>query len=252
MHGQMLYYTHPMETANNSFDFWYAVNNTEIVHLPEGNLETFGTTIINYHLVTELMDSVNQIRIREGRLEAGQPQIITPDAYLQTMLDGFGDEAQKYIDWLKKYEKDIHVLQYAFQLKQESFTEHIVTDSLENVVNRVRDAVSVSKDPLGAVLVGVDSPWDVCLIRLFREVIQKSAPLNIREMQNRSLFDQDNGVPRGVRNSIEDAFAAANRNPDQINSLNAKLQTLGLFDQYEDRFFSLVKSLKNTNKKEIQ
>jgi hypothetical protein len=243
----MLYYTRPMETDSNNFDFWYAVNNTEIVHLPERHLETFGTTILNYHLITEMMDSVGQIRIREGRLEAGQPQIITPDAYIQTALDGFGEGAHQYIEWLREHEKDIRVLQYGFRLKQEAFSEHTVTDSLDNIVNRVVDSVKTSNDPFGAVIVGVDDLWDVCLIKLFREVIQQSAAFNIQQMQQRSLFETDNGVPRGIRNSIEDAFSAANRDPALIGALNNKLQALGLFSEYEDRFFSLVKSKGTTD-----
>ena len=231
-----------MDTEKESFNFWYAVNNTDVKLMPEKHLETFGTTVLNYHLITELMDSVDQVRIREGRLEAGQPQIITPDAYLQTAMEGFGEEAQRYVDWLKEHEQDIKVLQYGYKLKQESFSEHIVTDSLENVVERVEASVAASNDPMSAVVVGVDDPWDVCLVRLFWEVIQKSAVFNIRDLQQRNMFEQENGVPRGIRNSIDDAFKNANKDSSLINDLGAKLQKLGLFDEYEDRFFSLVKS----------
>jgi len=226
----------------DSFDFWYAVNNTDVKLMPSRHLETFGTTILNYHLITELMDSVDQIRIREGRLEAGRPQIITPDAYSQTALEGFGDEARQYVEWLKEHEQDIRILQYGYKLKQESFSEHIVTDSLEPVVERVKEAVEARGDPMSAVLVGVDDPWDVCLVRLFWEVIQKSALVNIREMQKQNLFDNEQGVPRGVRNDIEAAFKAANQDPSRIQALGAKLHALCLFNEYEDRFFSLVKS----------
>ncbi len=231
-----------MAKEHDSFDFWYAVNNTDVKLMPARHLETFGTTVLNYHLITQLMDSVDQIRIREGRLEAGRPQIITPDAYSQTALEGFGDEARQYVEWLKEHEQDIRILQYGYKLKQESFTEHIVTDSLDPVVERVKETVEASGDPMSAVLVGVDDPWDVCLVRLFWEVIQKSALVNIREMQKQSLFDNEHGVPRGVRNDIEAAFKAANQDPSRIQALGAKLHSLGLFDEYEDRFFSLVKS----------
>ena len=233
-----------MNREINSFDFWYAVNNTEIVLLPQQHLETFGSTILNYRLVTELMDTVGRIRIREGRLEAGQPQIVTPDNYLETIMEGFGDEARKYVDWLREHEQDIKILQYGYRLKQESFSEHIVTDSLENVVNRVKDETKAANDPLSAVVVGVDEPWDVCLIRLFREVIQKSAAFNIRELQSRNLFETVNGVPRGVRNEIDAAFLAAGKDSSLIDALAAKLRAAGLFDEYEDRFFSLVKARK--------
>ena len=231
-----------MTEERDSFDFWYAVNNTDVKLMPQRHLETFGSTMLNYHLITELMDSVGQVRIREGRLEAGRPQIITPDAYSQTAMEGFGDEARQYVEWLKEHEKDIRVLQYGYKLKQESFSEHVVTDTLDPVVERVKTAVEARGDPMSAVLVGVDEPWDVCLVRLFWEVIQKSAMFNIREMNKQNLFENDQGVPRGVRNDVEAAFKAANKDPSLIQALGTKLRALSLFDEYEDRFFSLVKS----------
>lgn len=227
---------------HDPFDFWYAVNNTDIKILPSGHLETFGNTILNYHLVTELMDDTSRVRVREGKLEAGRPQIITPDAYAQTALEGFGEEAQQYIDWLREHEQDISVLQYGYRLKQESFHESIVSDSLGEVVERVETAVKAAEDPLSAVVVGVDEPWDVCLIRLFWEVIQRSAVFNIREMQSHKLFEREQGVPRGIRRDVDAAFQAASKNPQQIKALGARLHAMGLFDEYEDRFFSLVKA----------
>ncbi|MBN2302128.1 MAG: hypothetical protein JXN60_06375, partial [Lentisphaerae bacterium] len=167
-------------TKRTTFDFWYAVNNTEIVQLPSRHLETFGTTVLSYHLISELMDSVNQIRIREGRMQASRPQIITPEAYSKTLLEGFGDQAQLYIDWLKEHKQDVQiVLQYGYTLKHEAFNEHVVSDNLQTVVERVKNDVKDKSDPFSAVLVGVDNPWDVCLIKLFVEVIQQSASANI-------------------------------------------------------------------------
>lgn len=110
-------------------NFWYAVNNTEIISTPDRHLETFGTTTLNYHLVSELMDVTNQVRVREGRMLAAQPQIITPQAYAETFMEGFGQEASRYIDWLREHEQEnnLHILQYGYSLKQESFSEHIIT-----------------------------------------------------------------------------------------------------------------------------
>lgn len=232
---------------HDSFNFWYAVNNTDVKIMPRGHLETFGNTILNYHLISELMDDTSRVRVREGKLEAGRPQIITPDAYAHTALEGFGDEARQYIDWLREHEQDIRVLQYGYRLKQESYRETILTDNLEQVLDRVKTAVSESEDPLSAVVVGVDDPWDVCLVRLFWEVIQGSALFNIREMQSHKLFEREHGVPRGIRRDIDEAFKAASKDPQQIKVLGARLRALGLFDEYEDRFFSLVKSTRGTS-----
>jgi hypothetical protein len=226
----------------DSFNFWYAVNNTDVKVMPSGHLETFGNTLLNYHLITELMDDTSRVRVREGKLEAGRPQIITPDAYAHTALEGFGEEARQYIDWLRDHEKDIRVLQYGYRLKQESYRETILSDNLDQVVDRVKIDVEATRDPLSAVVVGVDDPWDVCLVRLFWEVIQSSAVFNIREMQRHKLFEYEDGVPRGIRREIDDAFKAASKDPGQVKALGARLHAMGLFEEYEDRFFALLKA----------
>jgi hypothetical protein len=226
---------------NTSFNFWYAVNNTEIVLMPDRHLETFGSTVLNYRLISEMMDSVNQIRVREGRIQAHQPHIITPEAYSETILEGFGEQAEQYVEWLKHHEQDIRILQYGYTLKQEAFSEHIVTDNIQSVVERIKGEVAAADHPHTAVVQGVDDPWDVCLVKLFWEVIRQSAAPNIRELQKRRMFEDDRGVPRGVRNEIEGAFAAATRDPSLIEALAHTLQRYNLFGDYEDRFFSLVR-----------
>ena len=123
----------------STFDFWYAVNNTEVVLMPSRKLETFGATILNYHLVTELMDTADQTRVREGRMQANRPQIVTPEAYSKVLLEGFGEEAAKYVEWLRTHEKDIRILQYGYRLKQEAFSEHVVSENLETVIKRVEE-----------------------------------------------------------------------------------------------------------------
>ncbi|MBL7077905.1 MAG: hypothetical protein ISS31_10580 [Kiritimatiellae bacterium] len=224
-----------------SFDFWYAVNNTDIVLMPGRHLETFGSTVLNYRLISEMMDSVNQIRVREGRIQAHQPHIITPEAYSETILEGFGEQAEQYVNWLKQHERDIRILQYGYTLKQEAFSEHVITDNIQNVVDRIKGEVEAGDDRLTAVVQGVDDPWDVCLVKLFWEVIRQSAAPNIRELQKRRMFEDDGGVPRGVRNEIEAAFQAATKDPSKIEALAHTLQRYSLFDEYEDRFFSLVR-----------
>lgn len=226
----------------NTFDFWYAVNNTEIIKLPTRHLETFGTTVLHYHLISELMDSVGQVRIREGRMLASQPQIITPQAYSSTLLEGFGEEAGKYVDWLKSHEKDVRILQYGYRLRQESFTEHTVTEDKQAVVDRVKAEVEKKADALSAVVLGVDNPWDVCLIKLFWEIVQHSAHTNVQQLAQRRMFEETDGIPRGVRSEIDRAFIEANRNPSMIPALGKRLQQYGLFEDYQDRFFALVKS----------
>ena len=230
-----------MKNKPTDFDFWYAVHNTEILIPPKRHIETFGNTIINYHLICELMDDTSKVRVREGRMQALRPQIITPSNYANTVLEGFGEQAGRYLEWLRQHEDSVRVLRYGYTLKKESYNEEVITDSIESVMERVLKEVSSRSDPFSAVIKGVDEPWDVCLVKLFWKVIEGSAGSNIRELQERHMFELKDGIPVGVREDIEKAFAAAQSDSTLIKPLGKFLQDNGVFDQYQDRFFRLVK-----------
>ena len=229
-----------MNKKRTKFDCWYAVENTRIVRPPQRHLETIGNTIINYRLVSELMDGVGKVRIREGRMQALRPQIILPSNYDNLTLEGFGPEAQRYLQWLKENEDHIRILRYGYTLKQEAFSEQVVTDSVEAVVERICNDESVKSDPFSAVVQGVDDPWDVCLVKLFWTVIRQSAEANIRELNDRRMFDLKDGVPVELRNEIEIAFEAAGKDRSLVKPLGRMLQEKGVFEAYQDRFFSLL------------
>jgi len=229
-----------MSKKPTQFDFWFAVNNTEIVVPPKRHLETFGNTIINYYLVSELMDTIGKVRVREGRMQALRPQIITPSSYSTTLLEGFGEQAQQYLEWLKEHEDSVRILRYGYTLKQEAFSEQVISDSLEAVIARVKGDVTGKSDPFAAVVKGVDDPWDVCLVRLFWTVIQNSAQTNIRELHERRMFEIQDGIPVGLREEIEKGFHAAAKDASLIKPLGKLLQDNNLFEQYQDRFFKLV------------
>jgi len=230
-----------MDKQPTQFDFWYAVNNTAVVMAPRRHLETFGNTLINYHMVSELMDNVGQVRVREGRMQAMRPQIVTPSAYSSMILEGFGEQAEKYLEWLREHEDHVRILRYGYTLRQEAFSEHVVTDNLDAVIERVKQDVTGRNDPFSAVIKGVDDPWDVCLVRLFWQVIQNSAQANFREMAAKRMFEIQDGLPQGLRDEIEVAFQAAGRDTALIKPLGRLLQQHNVFDQYQDRFFALVK-----------
>jgi hypothetical protein len=223
-------------------DFWYAVSQTRILVMPSRRLETFGATLLHYHLISELMDTAGQIRIREGRITSQRPQIITPTAYATEILEGFGPEAGRYADWLREHAQDLRMIQYGFKIRKEEIQQHIVTDSLSTVMERVEKAVRAKEDPLAAVVVGVDEPWEVCLLKLMVDVSGGSFRGNVRDLERRRMFDLNPGVPSSIREEIEIAFSEAGRDHSKIKELGAKLQKHGVFNEYEDRFFELMKN----------
>jgi len=231
-----------MAEKHTKFDFWYAINNTEIVSLPTRQLETFGATILNYHLVSELMDVVDHVRVREGKIQSYRPQIVIPgSAAYQSVLEGFGDEAERYMDWLKEHKQSLHVLQYGFKIKKGECSEHVLADNVLSVTEKIKSEVTGRNDHFSAIVRGVDDPWEVCLVKLMFEVIGRSIPGNVHELQRRHMFGETDGVPNVVAQEIEDAFLKAARNPSLTGSLARKLERYGLFEKYQDRFFAIVK-----------
>ena len=222
-----------MATPPKEFDFWYAVNNTEVLEVPRNRLETFGTTLINYRLVTELMDSIGAIRIREGRIQAFRPEILTPQSFSESPLEGFDNEqANDFIRWLREHESELVLLKYGFKIRHETVTESLVHDTLDAVVERVRSEMKSKSDPLSALVVGVDEPWEVCLLKLLVEVVKRSAPGNARDLRS---------DPDGSGHEIERAFRRATADRSQLAPLAALLNRTGRFKEFEDRFFSLVR-----------
>ena len=224
----------------SAFDFWYAVRNTHVLAAPRRHLETFGNTLVNYHLLAEPMDAVGKVKVRTGRMQMFKPQLLMPSAYAKTELEGFGEEAEKYLEWLKENEQDVRVLRYGYTLKQEAFSEEVVTDSMEAVSERVVKAVAAGGDAFAAVVAGVDEPWDVCLVRLFWLMVQNSSGPNIMEMAKQRMFELQEGIPVPVRREIEVAFAAASRDRALVPALGKLLKQHDVFEQFEDRFFKLV------------
>ena len=84
-------------------DFDYAIENTRVILAPEHQIATFGSTSFDFYLISEQMDRVNQVRIRNGKIQAERPQILTPEHYCRLLLDGFGDKAERYVDQLREH-----------------------------------------------------------------------------------------------------------------------------------------------------
>jgi formate dehydrogenase maturation protein FdhE len=152
-------------------------------------------------------------------------------------LDDFGPEARMYAEWLKENGGDLRILQYGFKIQKQELKEYVVSDQLDNVLEQVKAQVEAKDDPLSAVLVGVDDPWEVSLLKLMVELVQHSANGNMQDIQALNTASKESLTYR-----IDQAFLEASRDRSQINTLADILKTNDLWDQYEDRFFALVRS----------
>lgn len=169
-------------------DIHYALETTEVLHEPDRRIDTFGTTSFEFHLLSELMDDVTQVRIRSGRITAEKPLILRPEISGELEFEGFGDQARAFGEWLRDRVENTAALQYGFNFRKSEVTESLVHDSMENVRDRVVDDARRTGNPLTAVILGVDDTWEICLLKFTIEMIQKSHRINLFDFKRRGLL----------------------------------------------------------------
>jgi len=169
-------------------DFDYAIENTQVILAPERQIATFGSTSFNFYLISELMDRVDQVRVRNGKIHAERPQILTPEHYCRLLLEGFGEKAQRYVDQLREHARNVAVLRYGFQFRKTDVTEQTLRDSIDAVINRTKRRVESENEPLSAVIQGVDDAWEVCLLKFTIDLIERSSGENLGDFRKRGLL----------------------------------------------------------------
>ncbi len=169
-------------------DIQYALETTEVLHEPDRRIDTFGSTSFEFVLITELMDSVDRVRVREGRINAERPRIMTPDAMREMKFEGFGEQAEQFEDWVRANIERFKFLQYGFQISRTDLSETIVHEPFDTVSGRVVDEVFRSGNPLKAVIGGVDDVWEISLLRFTLEMVASSHETNAFDLKRRGLL----------------------------------------------------------------
>ena len=222
----------------------YAARNTEILRLPQQTLATFGMTNIGYYLVTKPIYSepakdVTETVVREGRVIADRPRIVTP--YYLSRLEGFSADAKKYFEMLiKTHGPNAPGLFYTYRNEPKGLT--IVAENLGAVVERLNSEIDKRGDPLVTIIKGQDELWDVSLMRFIHEITQKSLQENLSQLRAKGLLDVDaGGVPMDARLRIEELFKKLSQGEIEPSVLKDELERWSLFEEYQDRFFSIFR-----------
>jgi len=169
-------------------DFQYAIENTQVILAPERQIATFGTTSFHFYLISELMDRVNEVRVRDGQIHADRPQILTPEHFSRLLLEGFGEKAQRYVEQMRERAHNVTVLRYGFQFRKTDVTERMFRDPVEAVIARTKLHVEHTEEPLSAVIQGVDDAWEVCLLKFTIDMIERSSGGNLGDFRKRGLI----------------------------------------------------------------
>ena len=172
----------------NRENFEYALENTHVVVAPEQRIATFGSTRFHFYLISELMDRVDRVRVRNGKIHADRPQILTPEHFARLLLDGFGDQAQRYADSLRDRAREFAVLRYGFQFRKTDVSERLFRDPLDAVIARTKSQVEGEAESLSAVIQGVDDAWEVCLLKFTIDMIERSSGGNMGDFRQRGLI----------------------------------------------------------------
>lgn len=168
-------------------DFNYAMENTRVVVAPGNAIETFGQTTFRFKLVTEPMDEAGTVRLRQGLIHAERPRILAPQYISKMILEGFGERARGFADWMEG-KHQFHFLRYGFSLRKTDFSENLLREPKEELLHRLEQELQRDQDPMNALIEGIDEGWEVCLMKFTMDLIQRSAGGNVAEWKRRGLI----------------------------------------------------------------
>ncbi len=209
----------------------------QVIRPPKHRLSTFGSSTINYTLVTDVSGLPDRARLRIGQVTAEKPIIITPQTFKER-FSGFGAEAEDYANaLLAQYGDALKGLEYQF--KNEPISSRVELSAPDHLVNDLIKDFD-QKDEYQKVLIrGTDKLWEVSVMKFIVEEILSSFSQNLQELHERGFFDGDRENSRKHR-EIQYLLQKSKLERRLIPELGKKLKEYELFEQYQDEFFKLI------------
>ena len=224
-----------------------AVSDTTIIRPPRQHLATFGITNIYYYLLTEptyteFDYNVSETVIREGRVIAERPRIVTP--FYLMRLDGFGVEARKYFNMLFNiHGPDAPGIFYTY--KNEPKEMNIVSENINSVIDNLNVQIDDRGDKMTSIIKGKDDLWDVSLMKFIYDVTRYSLQENVNQFGSMGMLRIDKqGIPAEARIRIETLFYRVENGEIEPGHLKEELDRWDLFDDYQDRFLGIFRKRK--------
>lgn len=210
----------------------------QVVRSPKHRLSTFGTSRINYQLVTDVPGFADRSRLRTGLVIAEKPTLITPDA-LRDQFQGFGAEAAEYLEALtKQYGNVIRGLDYQF--RNEPVSSRVELSPVDKFLQELAKDHDKSGGFDNAVIKGPDDAWGLSIMKFIVEETLASFSTNVQELHDRGFFEEGDRTVNRQRREIQALFAKAQTDKSLIPKLGAKLHAYKLFEEFQDEFFHLV------------
>lgn len=214
----------------------HVLENTEVVRAPRQTLATFGSTSIDYYVVTSLAGGASVVR--DGRVMAERPRVVTP-LYLLN-VEGFSEQAKGYAERMFTERPDEPGIFYSY--KNVPGNMEVVSERVEVILEKLGERLEEEDNPLSAILRGIEESWDVSLLVFIYDLTSRSFRSNAADFTRKGFLDIDPaGVSRDARVHIEELFRRASRDPSCAPALAVELKRWEVFSEYQDRFFSLFR-----------
>lgn len=170
-------------------------------------------------------------------------------------IEGFSNEAKKAFETLASQYPDLAGILYKFKVNKELDEMNFVSGPLLTVAENINNEIDKKGDSLCAVIKGVAGLWDVSLSKfildmMVRSVYSAQLPdfkkrgfVGVNQIGQAVIAKDKYGVPVAAREEIERLFKLVKNGELEPVKLKEELDNWGLFEQYQDRFFSLFKKM---------
>ena len=148
------------------------------------SLFTFGDSELPYFLVMS-QDDDSKVLIRQGKVTVSRARIITPDSMQPEFRDFFEEnEDLGFAQFLMSRSAAFSNL----KLSNQRSTENIVTDTVEEAVERLNRQLDAEEEEHVAILSAPAGLAGVALLKYASERIVESAPDNLTELRERGFL----------------------------------------------------------------
>ena len=169
-------------------DIKHALQSSKVLLEPDHRISTFGSTNFLFIMISELMDEIDQVRVRIGEVEACKPKIVQLDPKQNFSLEGFSSKAEGYLKGMKNIFDQTSLLKYGFSIRCFELREEIVHSSLGQVRSNILEDSKQKGNPSLAVIEGVDESWEAGLLKLTLRIASKSMNINFFDFKKHGLL----------------------------------------------------------------
>lgn len=151
-------------------------------------LFTFGESELPYYLVLQPKQTGDMVGLREGLVKITRPMIITPDT-TEPEFEGFfdGDDESSEAG-MARYLLARSASFSHLRLKNRSLSQQVMSDSVEETVDRLNRKLDQADEDRQAILVAPAGCAGLAVMRYAAERVMRSAAENITELREKGFL----------------------------------------------------------------